>query len=183
MGSKDAKEIYDKYKNTKNRHIYEIILQLYLISSGFRDIALVYLQDLGKSGFSNLQKSSSEKIIKFLGKNNIPYHILKNKSFLVLYNPKKFDIDKLNKSAGKKFGKQLGDFYNCASNDFSKNHYRVVITVNEVEIFAQMCKKSMIQKNISKYYEIYLEIMEIFGKLDKTIFGKLETYEIPKQHQ
>ena len=112
MGSKDAKEIYDKYKNTKNRHIYEIILQLYLISSGFRDIALVYLQDLGKSGFSNLQKSSSEKIIKFLGKNNIPYHILKNKSFLVLYNPKKFDIDKLNKSAGKKFGKQLGDFYN-----------------------------------------------------------------------
>ena len=173
MDIKDAKEIYDKYKNTKNRHIYEIILQLYLISSGFRDIALVYL--------FNLEKSSLEKIIKFLGKNNIPFYI--NKSFLVLYNPRKFNIDKLNKSAGKKFGKQLGDFYNCASNDFSKNHYRVVITVNEVEIFAQMCKKSMIQKNISKYYEIYLEIMEIFGKLDKTIFGKLETYEIPKQHQ
>jgi hypothetical protein len=183
MDIKNAKIIYDKYKNTKSRHIYEIILQLYLISSGFRDIALVYLQDLGKPGFSDLQKSSSEKIIKFLGKNNILYHILKNKSFLVLYNPKKFDIDKLNKSAGKKFGKQLGDFYNCASNDFSKNNYRVVITVNEVEIFAQMCKKSMIQKNISKYYEIYLEIMETFGKLDKTIFGKLETYEIPKQHQ
>jgi len=172
MDIKDAKILYDKYKNTKSRHIYEIILQLYLISSGFRDIALVYLQ-----------KSSLEKIIKFLGKNNIPYHILKNKSFLVLYNPRKFNIDKLNESAGKKFGKQLGDFYNCASNDFSKNHYRVVITVNEVEIFAQMCKKSMIQKNISKYYEIYIEIMEFFGKLDKTIFGKLETYEIPKQHQ
>jgi hypothetical protein len=180
MDIKDVKEIYDKYKNTKNRQIYEIILQLYLISSDFRDIALVYLQDLGKSGFSNLQKSSSEKIIKFLKKNRIPYHILKNKSFLVLYNPNKFNIDKLNESAGKKFGKQLGDFYNCASNDFSKNHYRVVITVNEVEIFAQMCKKSMIQKNISKYYEIYLEIMETFGKLDKTIFGKLETYGLPK---
>jgi len=26
---------------------------------------------------------------------------------------------------------------------------------------------------------MYLEIMEIFGKLDKTIFGKLETYGIP----
>ena len=183
MDIKKAKEIYDKYKNTKSRHIYEIIFQLYLISSGFRDIALVYLQDLGKSGFSDLQKSSSEKIIKFLGKNNIPYHILKNKSFLVLYNPNKFDIDKLNKSAGKKFGQQLGDFYNCASNDFSKHHYRVVITVNDVEIFAQMCKKSMIQKNISKYYEMYLEIMEIFGKLDKTIFGKLETYGIPNKHR
>jgi hypothetical protein len=172
MDIKNAKEIYNKYKNTKSGHIYEIILQLYLISSGFRDIALIYLQDLGKSGFSDLPKSSSEKIIKFLEKNNIPFTI--NKSFLVLYNP-----NKLNKSAGKKFGKQLGDFYNCASNDFSKHHYRVVISANQVEIFAQMCKKSMIQKNISKYYEMYLEIMEIFGKLDKTIFGKLETYGIP----
>jgi len=173
MDIKDAKGIYNKYKNTKNRRIYEIILQWYLISSGFRDIALVYL--------FNLEKSELEKIIKFLKKNRISYHILKNKSFLVLYNPNKFDIDKLNESAGKKFGKQLGDFYNCASNDFSKNHYRVVITVNEVEIFAQMCKKSMIQKNISKYYEMYLKIMETFGKLDKTIFGKLETYGFPNQ--
>jgi hypothetical protein len=181
MDIKKAKEIYDKYKNTKSGNIYEIILQWYLISSGFRDIALVYLQDLGKSGFSHLQKSSSEKIIKFLGKNNIPFYI--NKSFLILYNPKKFNIDKLNESSDKKFGKQLGDFYNCASNDFYKNHYKVVITVNDVEIFAQMCKKSMIQKNISKYYEMYLEIMEIFGKLDKTIFGKLETYRIPNQHR
>ena len=81
----------------------------------------------------------------------------------------------------------MGDFYTCAcaTNDVSKNHYRVVISVskhdsdNVVEIFAQMCKKSMIQKNISKYYEMYLEIMEIFGKLDKNIFGKLETYGIP----
>jgi hypothetical protein len=171
MDIKNAKEIYNKYKNTKSRHIYEIILQLYLISCGFRDIALVYLHNLGKSEL--------EKIIKFLGKNKIPFYI--NKSFLVLYNPNKFDIDKLNKSAGKKFGKQLGDFYNCASNDFSKNHYRVVISANQVEIFAQMCKKSMIQKNISKYYKMYLEIMEIFGKLDKTIFGKLETYGFPNQ--
>jgi hypothetical protein len=166
MDIKNAKRIYDKYKNTKNRQIYEIILQLYLIFSGFRDIALVYLP-----------KSSSEKIIKFLGKNRIPFYI--NKSFLILYNPKKFNIDKLNESSDKKFGKQLGDFYNCASNDFYKNHYKVVITVNEVEIFAQMCKKSMIRKNISKYYEMYLKIMEIFGKLDKNIFGKLETYGIP----
>ena len=51
-----TKEIYDKCKNTKNRRIYEIILQLYLISSGFRDIALVCLD--------NLQKPKLEKILK-----------------------------------------------------------------------------------------------------------------------
>jgi len=177
MDIKNTKEIYEKYKNTTSRHIYEIILQLYLIFSGYRNIALVNLQDLGKSGFSDLPKSKLEKIIKFLEKNKIPFYI--NKRFLVLYNPNKFDINKLNKSAGKKFGQQLGDFYNCASNDYSKNHYRVVISANQVEIFAQMCKKSMIRKNISKYYEMYLEIMEIFGKLDKNIFGKLETYGFP----
>lgn len=43
-----------------------------------------------------------------------------------------------------------------------------------------MCKKSMIHKNIAKFYEIYLEIMEIFCKLDKKLFCKLETYKSPK---
>ena len=81
---------------------------------------------------------------------------------------------------------QLGNFYTCATNDISKNHYRVVISVskhdsdNVVEIFAQMCKKNMIHKNIAKFYEIYLEIMEIFGKLDKKLFCKLETYKNPR---
>jgi len=51
---------------------------------------------------------------------------------------------------------------------------------NIVEIFAQMCKKNMIHKNISKFYEIYLEIMEIFEKLDKKLFCKLETYKNPR---
>ena len=102
---------------------------------------------------------------------------------LVLFNSKKIIIDELDKSKGKKFGHQLGDFYTCATNDVSKNHYHVVISVskldsdNIVEIFAQMCKKSMIHKNIAKFYEIYLEIMEIFGKLDKKMFCKLETYK------
>ena len=78
---------------------------------------------------------------------------------------------------------QLGDFYTCATDDVSKNHYRVVISVskpdsdNVVEIFAQMCKKNMIHKNITKFYKIYLEIMKIFRKLDKKLFCKLETYK------
>ena len=166
MDIKNAKEIYDKCKNTKNRRIYEIILQWYLISSGFRDVALVYLDN-------------AEKIEKFLKKNKIIYKIFLNKNYLVLYNSKKFNINNLDKSFGKKFGQQLGCFYCCATNDVSKNHYRVVISVNDVEICAQMCKKDMITKYISKYYKIYLEISEIFKNLDKNLLGKLETYEDP----
>ncbi len=158
--------LYHKYKNTKIRQIYEIILQWYLISTGYRNVALIYVK---------LNKPKIEKIIKLLKKNHIYYYILDLD--LVLYNPKKFNIDELDKSKGKLFGKQLGCFYTCATNDVSKNHYRVVISVNKVEIFAQMCKKSMIHKNIAKFYEIYLEIVEIFGKLDKKLFCKLETYK------
>ena len=50
------------------------------------------------------------------------------------------------------------------NNDFSKNHYPVVISVNQVEIFAQKCKKSMIPIK-------YFEIMEIFGKLETYRFS------------
>lgn len=169
MDLKNTKEIYNKCKNTKNLRIYEIILQLYLISTGFRDIALINLE--------NLQNPKLEEIKKFLGKNKIIYKFFPEKSYLILYNPRKFNINNLDKSFGKLFGQQLGKFYYCAANDVSKNHYRVVILVNHVEIMAQMCKKDMIGKNISKYYEIYLEISEIFKKLDKNLLGKLETYE------
>ena len=165
----DAKIIYHKYKNTKIREIYEIIFQWYLVSTGYRNVALVYVKS---------NKSKLEKIIRFLKKNNISYRIFDTD--LVLFNPKKFNIDELDTSKVKKFGQQLGDFYTCATNDVSKNHYRVVISVNVVEIYAQMCKKNMIHKNIAKFYEIYLEIMEIFGKLDKKLFCKLETYKNPR---
>ena len=150
MDIKKAKEIYNKCKNTKNPRIYEIIFQLYLISSGFRNVALVCLDDL--------QKPKLEEIMKFLGRNKIIYKFFPEKSYLILYN--------LDKSFGKKFGQQLGKFYYCATNDVSKNHYRIVISVNRVELLAQMCKKDMIGKNISNYYKIYLEISKIFKKLE-----------------
>jgi superfamily II helicase len=170
----DSTALYHKCKNTKIKEIYEIILQWYLISTGYRNVALVYVKS----------KSKLEKIMKFLKKNNISYRIFDTD--LVLFNPKKFNIDELDTSKIKNFGRKLGDFYTCATNDVSKNHYRVVISVskpdsdNIVEIFAQMCKKNMIHKNIAKFYEIYLEIMEIFGKLDKKLFCKLETYKNPR---
>ena len=94
MDIKEAKEIYNKCKNTKNRRIYEIILQWYLISSGYRDVALVCLDKL-------------EEIMKFLGKNKIIYKFFPEKSYLILYNPRKFNINNLDKTFGKKIGQQI----------------------------------------------------------------------------
>jgi hypothetical protein len=113
MDINKAKEIYNRCKNTKNHRVYEIILQWYLISSGFRNIALVNLD--------NLQKPKLEIIFQFLGKNKIIYKFFTKESYLILYNPKKFNINNLDKTFGKKFGQQLGKFYYCATNDVSKN--------------------------------------------------------------
>ena len=76
----DSTALYHKYKNTKIKEIYEIILQLYLISTGYRNVALVYVKS----------KSKLEKIIKFLKKNNIYYYIFDEKHFidLVIYKYK-----------------------------------------------------------------------------------------------
>ena len=79
--------------------MYEIILNLYLISSGFRDVALICLD--------NLQKPKLEEIKKFLVKNKIIYKFFPEKSYLILYNPRKFNINNLDKSFGKLFGQQI----------------------------------------------------------------------------
>lgn len=173
-------DLYEKYKNTKTSQIYEIILQWYLIQKGIRDLALVYLKDFRKK--IKLSPAKWRTIRKFLESNNISYHVFNDEEYLVLYNPDKFSIEDLNETGGKNFAKQLGEFYDCASNDFSNNFYRVVINVNNVEIFAQMCKKNMIKKNISKYYEMYLKINDLFNQLNPKdfFFCKLEIYKLPK---
>ena len=91
----DSTALYHKYKNTKIQEIYEIILQWYLVSTGYRNIALVYVKS----------KSKLEKIMIFLKKNDISYRIFDLD--LVLYNPKKFNIYKLDTSKIKKFGEQI----------------------------------------------------------------------------
>ena len=72
----DSTTLYNKYKNTKIPQIYEIILQWYLVSIGYRNVALVYVKS----------KSKLEKIMRFLKKNNISYRIFEKD--LVLYKYK-----------------------------------------------------------------------------------------------
>lgn len=76
----DSTALYHKHKNTKIPQIYEIILQWYLISTGNRNVALVYVKS----------KLILEKIMRFLKKNNISYYIFDEKSYidLVLYKYK-----------------------------------------------------------------------------------------------
>lgn len=76
--------------------------------------------------------------------------------------------------------KKLGSFYKCSSNTYKNNHYRIVIQANlnfEYEIFAQMCKKDTLEKNLKFIYKIYNEVSILFGKLDKNIRVEMETYK------
>jgi len=170
--------LYNQYKNTENWFIYEILLQWILINEGVRDMALLQLLSNRKV----IEKKKWGVIEKFLLKNKIPFHRFNNDEFLVIYNPKKISEEEINETGGKKFGKQLGEFYTCASNNYSKNSYRIAITANQHEIFAQMCTKSQVKKNLEKFYDIYLKVMEIFEKYDsKNIFCKMETYAFPRE--
>jgi len=170
--------LYNQYKNTGNWYIYEILLQWILINEGVRDMALLQLLSNRKV----IEKKKWGVIEKFLLKNKIPFHRFNNDEFLVIYNPKKISEEEINETGGKKFGKQLGEFYTCASNNYSKKSYRIAITANQHEIFAQMCTKSQVKKNLEKFYDIYLKVMEIFEKYDeKNIFCKMETYAFPRE--
>jgi len=165
-------ELYNKYKNTKNIKIYEIVLQYYLIKSQYRNIAFI-------SGYS-LNKIKLNILIKFMNKNNISYKLMDEKYDFIIYDPNKIDINNINKIKPKEIGKLLGDFYICASNNYGQNNeHRIVINFNNIEIYAQMCKKTKIIKNLDKIYIIYLEISKLFNNLDKNIFGKIEIYKSP----
>jgi len=58
-----------------------------------------------------------------------------------------------------------------------------IIAINAVingiifEIFAQMCKKDTLEKNLKVIYKIYNNVSILFGKLDKNIHVELETYK------
>lgn len=157
--------LYEKYKKTKNKYIYEIILQWYLIKKKYRNTAYI-------SGYL-LNKDKLDILINFMNKNSISYKILQEKGFsFIIYNPGKIDTQVLSNMTNKEIGKLLGNFYTCASNKYgAKGEHRIVIKFNDVEVYAQMCKKI---KNFNHIYNIYLEVFNIFNKLDKKIFGKSE---------
>jgi len=160
-------KLYEKYKTHPNRIIRTIIFQLYLIHEGVRKTAQIELHLYNAALIRSARKFLDEHHISFLEKD------------------KRFIIGKLNgldKTFGKKYAKQLGRFYYCATRKWSKNKYRIVILVEDKfqshELFAQMCKQENIRGKLVNVYEIMNKVTNCLQKLDKTLHVRLELYKL-----
>jgi hypothetical protein len=173
-GKNSMELIYKKYYKTKNSHLLELLLNLYLMNCKYRNIFQIHLYN------TKISKEINEIL------DNISYNFLiveeKNDTRIIIYNKKLFNIDELDITYGKIYAKQLGEFYVCATNKFNNNHYRIVIQVQglntNAELYAQVCKKKMIIKNINKIINILNDIKQLFYQLDKTLQIEIKLYNI-----
>jgi hypothetical protein len=163
MDIKLLEKVSKKYINTTKFEILGLIVNLYLLYSNYRK---VFQLDLFNPNLLNQIK----KILKTV---KADYEIFpddqKNTSYrIIVYNKDTFDINKLDKTFGKKFAKQLGEFYTCSSNNFSNFDYQISITIDNnktgTSLYEQMCDKNRIFKNISKHMKILDNIIEIKKK-------------------
>ena len=124
--------------------------------------------------------------ILILNKFNINLYTVKDKHIrIIFYNPNKFNINDLDKTFGKRFAQQLGNFYICASDNFTKNNSdgrtAIIARTNEpllckngskldiyIEIYAQMCKYFDITSkvNLNKIMKIFKPIQKVVKDFD-----------------
>lgn len=177
-----AKKLYyenkSRYKNRKltndewmyNKIISEIILQIYLIYSNYRQIAEIKL--------SNIDPKIKKLITEYLKKNKINYEFVKDKykpngnfEYLYLFK-KKSDINSINNNRGVKLADELGKFYTCKTeyNEWKNYEWRIGIFCDEIELFAQMCTQEKIAENINITMNIYDEVRDLLIKLDEQKF-------------
>jgi hypothetical protein len=172
-GKNSIELIYKKYYKTKNSQILELLLNLYLMKCKYRNIFQIFLR-------TKISKEIKEIL------DNIPYTYLiveeKNGKRIIVYNKKLFNIDDLDITYGKKYAKQLGEFYVCASDNFSNNNYIIVINVEALntyaELYAQTCTKQTIIKNINKTINILDDIKQLLLRLDKTLQIEIKLYKL-----
>jgi len=149
-------KLYKKYKNTKNDLILFCICQLYLIENNVRNIAQIEF---------NESEDSQYELYDFLHENHIPFLKRDGYGIVIGKNLNKKDLEN-----HVNFAKELGAFYKCSSNTYHKNHYRVVIECHVngfvLEVFAQMCTKEVLQKNMTFLYKFFNKITNLFHKLD-----------------
>jgi len=177
--------------NKSNYKILEFILNYYLLLKGIRDI--FQLDFYG----NNHSKDLFKKLI--IDKYKINLYKDDDDSRIIIYN-NKFNIDNLDKTFGKKYAKQLGKFYVCASNEFgtkSKNKFyhtiRVTIEVSlydslsnfnnncsnkyrEIELYAQMCNRNIINnsKKCNKLLKFYSLVKNAIYELDENLQANIK---------
>mgnify|MGYP003385622078 CR=1 FL=1 len=162
--------IYEKYKSTSDSFLFELIINLYLLECDYRNI--FQIQRKNKKLITKL-----ENIIKY-SKFNYKTFESNNYFRLIVYNKTTFNIDKLDKTFGMKFARQLGKFYSCASDDYLQNNYQIMISVQGINtgtpIYIQMCKRNKIIQNIDNILKIFDDIKKILLKLDKNIYVNIQ---------
>ena len=173
-------EFYNKYKKiislSNNFRIFELVINIYLIKEKFRNMFQIIVKNEEKEG----------KVIKILKDERLLYKIFKfddkTGSRIIVYS-KKFNFKTLDTTFGKKFGKQLGNFYFCASDNWQSHTRRVVILVSNnhvsCEIYAQMCNLELLLKNTNKLFKIIDKLQLLLEKLSPDIFLMVQIYKIP----
>ena len=180
--NKVYKDIINQTNITHNFHHIniEFILNYYLLLKGQRHIFQCYCN------------TKEYKLLKkdILDKYNLNLYLYYNKNEhypyrVIIYDPNKFNIDNLDKTFGKLFGEQLGDFYICSTNKEDMNNLwqesgrvTIIARINDkfnIELYAQMCKYSIItkQKNIYKIKKIFKDVKQILSTLDKNLIVEM----------
>jgi hypothetical protein len=158
-------DIYKKYRSTNDSKLFELIINLYLLECNYRKLFQIHSKNM----------KIIIKLVNIIKKSKYNYKIFEINNYyrLIVYNKAKFNIDNLDKTFSSKFAKQLGNFYACASNDFSSHDYQIMIHAQSINtgapIYIQMCKKTMIIKNTSKILKIFDDIKKILSNLDDNL--------------
>jgi hypothetical protein len=175
------KQIYKDIISSKNvkynkNNLLVFIFNYYLLLKGYRSIF--------QTDYKNPEELEDIKK-SILNKYNIKYIVrpFSTNSWrgLIIYNDKKIKIDDIDKTFGEKFADQLGDFYICASSNWSKynNKYRINISVASkvdkfaIELYGQMCV-SVNDKQIIKLKKIARNISVVVKQFDKNCITTLK---------
>lgn len=167
-------KIYNKHKLTNDNEIFQMIINLYLLGCGYRNIFQIEIYN----------NKIINKLINIIKKTKYNYKIYNEKNIrFIVYDKDTFDIDKLDETWGKKFAKQLGKFYICASDKYKNNeyNYQLMIYIGRKNIgyspYVQMCNKTTIIKNINKIVKIFDEIKTLLLNLDKNLHTSIQVYK------
>jgi len=184
------KQIYKDVNSSKKKpHILGFIFNYYLLLKGYRNIFQIYCP---KELVEILNKYNIKYIVKPTILSNTLWYIKISKyimglfddgKLIIIYNDKKINIDEIDNTFGEKFGKQLGDFYICASADWERKwhlmKYRINISISHkthtfaTELYGQMCV-SVNDTQIIKLKKIAKDISVIIKQFDENCITTLK---------